>query len=464
MNLSTTPTDLSPNARQHLFWLSPEKFICYGGAKGGGKSWAIRTKQILRRWKYPNSKGLLLRRTYPQLFRTHVMKIKEEWPMLKYNDQKHTFTFPNGSYLELGSANTEGDILDYQGAEYDDIGIDQAEEFTEYQYDILRSCLRTTRVDLKTHMYLGANPGGVGHGWVKRNFIEVIDDPDKRYIPARVYDNPVLLTADPSYLSELEKLPEGLRRAYLEGDWTIFAGQVFSEFRLENHVITEFPTPLRDTKRIICFDWGYNAPGAALYLAYTKDGHVFAYREIYQNAKTPYEWAMDMKQYTEKIEYILLPHDCFAKVHGNESIADIFKRELGIPIRAAGTLVQGARHQRVAITHQYLSIAPDGRPWLQIHAGCKNTIRTLPEMIYDKSDPEDVDTTGEDHCYDALSTGLMERVNRAMESGAVKYEDQNKKEPEAWTADETGAIAGQDFLQGFKDAAVQRRSTTGIER
>lgn len=360
-----------PNPRQILFFLAKEKFLLYGGSKGGGKSWAIRTKQILRRFKYPKSKGLILRRTYPELLRNHIYKIREEWPMLQYNDQKHLFTFPN---------------------------------------------------------------------------------------------NPILMLADPDYIKELEKLPDTLRRAYLEGDWTIFAGQVFNEFRLDKHVITSFDYPLSQTIKIICFDWGYNAPGAALWLAYTSEGRVYAYREIYQNLKTPEQWAQNIKLYTdmEKVEYIVLPHDCFAKIHGNESIADVFKRTLNIPIKAAGTLEKGARHNRVAITHQYLSNAPDSIPFLQIHVSCRNLIRTLPELIYDKSDPEDVDTTGEDHLYDALSTGLMERVNRVTSGGVVKYEGPQTK-PQEWTANPDGSILGPDFLKAFREQAQRRKSTAGIE-
>jgi len=453
------------NDRQWEFFNAGEKFVLYGGAKGGGKSWALRWKSILRRWNYNGSKGLLLRRTFPELYRTHIEKIRREIPQAfyNYNNQQHTFTFVNGSVLELGSCQHESDVLNYAGAEYDDICLDEATEFTEYQFNILKTILRTTRIDLKPRMFLGSNPLGVGHGWVKRLFIEQKLS-DYLYIPAKVYDNPFLLESDSSYVTELERLPEPLRKAYLEGNWDVFAGQAFNEWNREKHVIESFDYPLVNCRRIIGFDWGFNNPGCAEWLAYNPDGRVYVYREIYQNLKTPEGWAKDIKAFTdtEKVEYIVLPHDCFAHVAGRESIASVFKRILNIPIRAGRTLGENARKNRLAITHQYLSNAPDGRPYLQVHVNCKNLIRTLPELIYDQHNPEDIDTTGEDHAYDALSIALMERIYQTVEAGAVKFEG-GKKGPEQWTVSPIGEIKGVDFLKEFAEEAKRRRSTTAIE-
>jgi predicted transport protein len=308
----------------------------------------------------------------------------------------------------MGSAQHEFDILAYQGAEYEDVGIDQAEEFTEYQFDILRSVMRTTKEGIKTQMYLGANPGGVGHGWLKRKFIESTD-PEYKFIPAKVYDNPVLMKTDPDYVEELKKLPTELRRAYLEGDWNVFAGQVFDEWRYDKHVVETFEYPLESCRKIISYDWGYNAPGCAVWLAYTPDMRIYVYRELYQNLKKPEEWALEIKELSqnEKIEYIVLPHDCFSSDKGEETIATIFSRITGLLVVPAKTLVANARKNRLAITKQYLSDAPDGKPYLQVHKSCLNLIRTLPELVYSKTNPEDVDTEGEDHAYDALSIGLM---------------------------------------------------------
>src|SRR4030042_1714355 len=237
-----------PNERQKEFFKAREKFVLYGGSRGGGKSWAIRWKMLLRRLKYPNSKGLLLRRTFPELYRNHILEIQRELPTdaYKYNDQKHTFTFQNGSVQELGSCQFEGDVYNYQGAEYDDIGIDEASQFTKVQFDNFKTNLRTVRDDLQLQMYLGSNPGNVGHFWLKNLFLHKIyeggENPtDYRFIPARVYDNTILMKKDPDYVHQLETLPPDLHGVFLEGDWDVFAGQALNEWRREKHL---YPTSI----------------------------------------------------------------------------------------------------------------------------------------------------------------------------------------------------------------------------
>jgi len=460
---------LSPNARQRQFFAEKAKFILYGGAKGGGKSWAIRWKQILRRLKYPGSKGLLLRRTYPELYRTHIEKIAQEIPkgMATYDNQRHTLRFANGSTLEFASAQYERDILQFQGAEYDDIGLDEATQFTEYQFNMLRSVIRTIRPDIETQIYLSANPGGIGHGWVKRTFVE----PDfskftaeqiaeyrsvNAFVPAKVYDNPVLMKNDPYYLKTLQSLPEALRRMYLDGDWNIFEGQVFNEWRQDKHVTDKFEFPLDVCKKIVGFDWGYASPGCAIFLAYTPENsqgvsRVYAYRELYLTQKTPEQWALAIKAFADldNIEYIVLPHDCYVN-EGRESIADTFQRIIRKPIRRGATLQKNARKNRLAITHQYLSDAKDGKPLMQFHPKLLNTIRTLPELVYADNDPEDINSDGEDHAYDALSLALLSKVIFALQSGAVKPDAPVGRMPVTWRMDEQGVIQGSNFWDAFK--------------
>ena len=451
--------NINPNVKQIDFFKHREKFNLYGGAKGGGKSWAIRTKQILRRLKYPGSKGLLLRRTFPELNRTHILKLKEELPrgMWRYNNQTHTFELSNGSTLECGSCQYEADVLNYQGSEYDDIGVDEATQFTEYQFDILKSCMRTVRKDLRTQMYLGANPGGVGHGWVKRNFIS---SPGEGYsfTPAKVWDNPILMEADPDYVKTLEKLPPELRRMYLEGDWDIFAGQVFWEWRRDKHIVQDFEYPIELCIKIVSFDWGYNAPGCASFLAFTPDGRVYQYREIYQSQKSPQEWAKQLKIFfqVEKITEVVLPHDCFSHLGGNQMIADVFREEwadLGEnkPLIVRGnTGTVGAVKNRLAIMHQYLTDAPDGKPWFQVHEKNQNFIRTIPELVYSTTDPEAIDSAGEDHAYDATALGLMRKVELTLGSGAVKDSGPLRSE-RVWRSDEEGNIQSPDFWSAMKN-------------
>lgn len=455
--------DIKPNAKQIDFFNHREKFLLYGGAKGGGKSWALRTKQILRRLRYPGSKGLLLRRTFPELSRTHIIKIKEEMPKgsWTYNNGSHIFTFPNGSTLECGSCQYEADVLNYQGAEYDDIGVDEATNFTEYQFNILKSCLRTVRKDLVTQMYLGANPGGVGHGWVKREFITQ-QLPDHHFVPAKVWDNPVLMEADPEYVKTLEKLPPELKRMYLEGDWDIFAGQVFWEWRRDKHVIDSFDYPIELCGKLVSFDWGYNAPGCASWLAFTPEGRAYQYRELYQTTHSPLEWAKQMKVFfaVEKVQEVVLPHDCFSHLSGNQMIADVFRNEwadlgeMAPRIVRGNTGTVGAVKNRLAIMHQYLTDAPDGKPWFQVHAKCQNFIRTLPELVYSETDVEAVNSAGEDHAYDATSIGLLRKVELTLGSGAVKDSGPQKAQA-IWRPDDEGNIQGSDFWGAMKNAMLK---------
>lgn len=467
--MPTHTLDLKLNERQIEFFGSHAKYILYGGAKGGGKSWSIRWKQIHRRLKYPGSRGLTLRRTHPELLRTHIERIQLEIPKAwgcVYNESKKTLTFPNGSVQEFGSCQYERDVQNYQGAEYDDIGIDEATQFTEYQFDVLRTNIRTTRMDLKTQIYLGANPGGVGHGWVKRRFITPITpDSDYAFVAAKVYDNPVLMTASPEYVQQLESLPEKLRRAFLEGDWSIFEGQVFGEWREDHHVTGQFDWPLANCKKLICFDWGYNAPGCAIWLAVTPENkygvrHVYAYRELYQNGKSPEEWAQDLKTFMaiESVDYMVLPHDCFAHQGGRQSIADTFRQQVPhLHIREGHTLERGARQNRLALTHQFLGEGADGKPYFQSHVNCRNLNRTLPELIYDEHNPEDLDSDGEDHAYDALSLGFLSLSFTSAKSGAVKpVQPQRQRTTVSQNTD--GSFPAPDFWGAIREKANRPQS------
>lgn len=437
---------LQPNKKQLEFFAAQDKYLFYGGAKGGGKSWCIRWKQIHRRLKYPKSKGLLLRRTYPELLRTHIEKVLQELDpkIFKYDNQKHFLYFPNGSVLEFGSCQYEQDVKQYQGAEYDDIGIDEVTQFTEYQFNILKSILRTTRTDLKTQMYLAANPGGVGHAWVKRLFIDQ-KLPDHRFIPAKVYDNPVLMQADPEYVIQLERLPDHLKRAYLDGDWDIFAGQVFSEFRRELHIIKPF-IPKREFPHFIWIDWGYSGKetdeGAfACYAsALIKAKHmgetfnrVITYKEWYGKFKYPDDWAETIYNDTNG----RLFREGFAdssmfnpKTDGSTSIAGLIERKWeDLHGNFWLKLKPGTKNrlERVATVHNWLQMAPDGLPYWLISENCHHLIRTLPQLVYDKYNLEDVDTEGEDHPYDAASYGLASVRFIPVSLGGINKKEEQKK-------------------------------------
>ena len=447
---------VDPSPKQKEFFKAQEKYILYGGAKGGGKSWALRWKQILRRKVHKHSRGLLLRRTYPELLRNHIYKIREEIPpqFYTYNEQKHIFTFPNGATLEMGACQYEQDVFIYQGSEYDDIALDEAGQFTRFMYDHIKTSLRTTRTDLKTQMYLGSNPGGVGHGWLRDEFMDK-QLPDHTFISAKVWDNPKLMEADPGYVEELKLLPEAMRKMYLEGSWDVFAGQAFPQFNIEKHVTQSPQFEINRAKKVIGFDAGYNDPGCAIWVAFGPERHILAYREIYASGKTPEEWAKEIKAIvdTEQFDYIVLPHDCFSKRDGRTSIADTF-RHAGIgPIREAKNTRKGYRQNSYMLMHQYLSDSLDGTPYLQMTPRCTNLIRTLPDLMIDLH-KEDVNTEGEDHAYDAIRLALMSQIEQTQ-GAVISPRLPHPKQPQI-TISREGTYDLPDFWDYFKNKKKNR--------
>ena len=233
-----------PNDRQRLFLQAREKVVAFGGARGGGKSWAVRVKAVLLCLKYPGIKVMIVRKTYPELQENHILPLCE---MLKtgspdrrerianYNDGKKHILFPNGSRILFRYCDTDSDTQRFQGTEVDVLFVDEATQQTEENMRRLTACVRGTG-EFPRRIYYTCNPGGPGHGWVKRLFIdrqfrEGENPEDYRFIQSLVTDNAALLKKDPDYVGRLKALPQKLRKAWLEGDWNIFEGQFFDDFR-----------------------------------------------------------------------------------------------------------------------------------------------------------------------------------------------------------------------------------------
>ena len=299
-----------PNAKQELFFQSRKKYIGYGGARGGGKSWALRTKFILLALNYSGLKLLLLRKTLPELRENHILPMLSQLGgVARYRRDERAFEFPNGSRIKMGYCDCEDDIYQYQGQEYDVIGIEECTHFTWSQVQFLITCNRTTRGDFKPRMYFTGNPGGVGHNWFKRLFVkaqyEKSENPeDYEFIPATVDDNYVLMRNNPEYVSVLDNLPDKLRQAHRYGNWDIFEGQFFEEFRdiaehyedrRFTHVISPFELP-SDWQLYRSFDFGYRRPFSCGWWAVDYDGRLYRLLELYGCTKTPNEgvrWAPD---------------------------------------------------------------------------------------------------------------------------------------------------------------------------
>ncbi len=385
-----------PNPKQEEFFKADARHVAYGGARGGGKSWALRRLFIMLALAYPGLKLLLLRRTLQELRENHVLPMLTELHgFAQYRDDEKAFVFPNGSRIKLGYCDAEKDVLQYQGQEYDVVGLEEATHFTEYQMQFLTTCNRGTRADFKPQMYYTSNPGGVGHQWFKRLFIDRIyqgkeKSEDYVFIQARVYDNTILMENNPEYVEHLENLPDDLRRAHLDGDWDVFAGQYFREWRRDIHVVKPFEIPSW-WKRFRSLDYGLDTT-ACYWWAVSGEGVIYAYRELHQpnlSLTNAARKIIEMTPANEKISYTVASPDLWNR-----------RQETGfsgveIMARAGLTSLTRARHDRVAgwrAMREYLQpFEAEGKltARMQVFDHCVNLIRCIPLLQHDENDPED---------------------------------------------------------------------------
>lgn len=399
----------------------------FGGAAGGGKSYALLIHALLYALRYPGSRQLMLRRSFPELKRTLIRTSHELFPASwgQYRATDYCWRFKNGSLVEFGYCEHAGDVARYQSAEYDGLAFDELTHFSHYQYACLAARLRGVNPFPK-YIKAASNPGGPGHAWVKERFLSPkpwmepheIKGQRRIYIPARIYDNTFLMKADPGYIQRLEDLPELERRAFLEGDWDIFAGQFFPEYRLDCHGCTPFAIPA-SWRRFVSLDWGYNDPCAVLWHA-AYDSHIYTYRELYVRQMTGSQVAQEIRRLSqgEEIAYYVASPDMWQRrgadsVYG-ENIADSFQ--------GAGIHLMKADNARVVgwqRVREYLALASDGRPYWQFFpALCPNLARSLPALVFDAHNPEDA-AGGEDHAPESLRYALMSRP-RPAKAEAVK--------------------------------------------
>ena len=405
----------TPNQKQEQFLLSEKRRVCYGGARGGGKSWVVRAKATLLALNYPGIKIIILRRTYADLWQNHVLELRKllEPDIATYRDSEKAMVFPNGSRIRFGYCAAEADVLQYQGQEYDIMFLDEATQFTEYMYNCLVASNRGAN-EFPHRMYLTCNPGGVGHAWVKRLFIdkdytEAENPDDYEFIPAKVYDNKVLVDKDPEYVRMLETLPEDMRRAWLDGDWNVFAGQYFREWRDDIHIIDPIEIP-GWWSRYFAMDYGLDML-AGYWIAIDGDGNGYVYREIYESGLIASDAAMRIKEANgdDKIEQWLAPPDLWNRRNDTgRSVADIFM-EQDIPLtKVDKDRINGwqdvhewlkPRDSRDIITGEKTRIAG-----LRFFRNCKQVIRCLPMVQYDAHKPNDVATEPHEltHAPDAI--------------------------------------------------------------
>ncbi len=421
----------APNEKQKLFLKDTHKYVAFGGARGGGKSFAVRVKAVLLAAKYPGIKLLILRNTLQELRNNHIDPLLSLLgKRVSYSEAKREIRFPNGSLIRFGYCACSSDLGQYQGSEWDVVFIDEATKFREEWFDALKVTLRGVN-SFPKRMYLTCNPGGIGHSWVKRLFIdrsykEGEDPDDYSFIKSLVTDNKALMKSDPDYLKRLSSLPPKLRRAWLEGDWNIFEGQFFEEFsddpahygdRIKTHVISPFEIP-PDWKVYRSFDWGFSKPFDVSWWAVDYEGRAYLILQFYGSTGVPDEglkWPPD--RVFAEVARIESEHR-WLKGRLISGVADpaIFSRTVGESVaetadryriyfqRGDNTRVPGWMQVR-----SRLAFDSEGKPSIYFFSTCRHAIRTLKTLEFSPYDPEDLDTTGEDHFADSMRYFCMSR-------------------------------------------------------
>ena len=429
-----------PTEKQALFHRSPADEVLYGGAAGGGKSKAVVMEALIRCLTHPGTQAYLFRRTLRELDDTLVSEALRSVPkeIGAYNGSTHDLRLANGSVMRFRYCAAEKDRLNYQGAEIQWLFIDELTHFEQATYEYLKTRLRARReLDVKPAVRCTGNPGGPGHAWVKKYFVDagepgqIIERRVKsqvlmreqvrtvQYIPARATDNPYL---GEDYIFELEQKPAALRSALLLGKWDAFEGQVFSEFtddpahygdRRFTHVIPAFDIPPQ-WPRYRSFDFGYARPFSVGWWAVDCDGVVYRYREWYGAAGanegvriSPREIGAGIRRIEEaageeRVRGVADPS--IWDTSRGESVAEQIEREgvyfmPGVNARLSGKMQ----------LHNRLKFDAGGVPGLYVFDTCRAFRRTVPALCYDSAHCEDVDTRGEDHVYDETRYFLMER-------------------------------------------------------
>ena len=431
------------------FLAASEREVLYGGAAGGGKSYAM-LADPLRYLSHPQFSGLLLRRTTEEL-RELVWKSQELYPQIisgiKWSERKMQWTSPSGGRLWLSYLDRDDDVLRYQGLSFCWIGFDELTQWpTPFAWDYLRSRLRSTAPDLPVYMRATTNPGGAGHIWVKKYFIDpsspgspfsATDENGKvlvfpkghskegeplftrKFIPARLFDNPYLSTSG-DYEAMLLSLPENQRKRLLEGDWDVAEGAAFPEFDRTVHVVEPFDIPKNWPKFRAC-DYGYGSYSAVLWFAVAPDGQLIIYRELYVSkvlAKDLANKVLHLEENDGTILYGVLDSSCWHK--RGDTGPSLAEQMITVGCRwrpsdrSAGSRIAGKNeiHRRLQMQESY--DGDESVPGMVMFYNCRNLVSQLPIIPLDKKNTEDVNTKSEDHLYDALRYGVMSRPRRGI--------------------------------------------------
>jgi phage terminase large subunit len=438
-----------PFPKQGVFHGSNAKYRLFGGAAGPGKSKALLMEALLQAHENWGANTLLLRRTFPELEQSLLLYFRRDVPRelyRTYNDSKHVVEWWNGSNTRFGYCQSENDVYQYQGAEFVFIGIDELTLFTLRQWQFLTSRNRCPIPGSFPCMAGATNPGNIGHAWVKALWIDKraapgmespdeYDPADYEFVPARVDDNPIY-SGDENYIKTLRALPSHLKRAFLDGDWDVFAGQYFDRFDYSRHVVRPELIEWKDWwPRWISVDWGFEHPAAvywhaAIPAAYSYRsatepaeiagvdpfhtlegrGQIATCREYVTRRTPPRELAREIVARSERngsreqIDAIYLSPDAFARRTDEASIAE----QMGEVLAAAGLpRPVPADDDRIGgwmLMYQML----DAGEWI-LTENCSELIRSIPNLVRDTARIEDVEKMDGDDAADAARYGLKSR-------------------------------------------------------
>lgn len=422
---------ISITKKQQKFIDSEAFETLFGGAAGGGKSYGQLVDALLYALKYPKSKQIIFRSTFSDLEKSLIRVSLNLYPLsiAKYNDSKHTWKFNNGSIIDFGYIQYEKDVYQYQSAEYDVIRFDELTHFTEYMYTYMISRCRGANSYPK-RIKSSTNPGGIGHTWVKDRFIDIGEpntihtckletgeDVTRIFIPSLVTDNKFMLDYDPDYIKRLDALPEKERNALKYGDWDIYDGMFFPEFKRRIHIIEPFVIP-NHWNRYIAMDYGLDM-FAVLFFAIDTKGKTYVYNEIHKSnlivSEARQVLKSVMRQY--KYKYIYAPPDLWNRNRDTgKSTAELFY-EGGIELaKASNNRISGWLNVKEWLKVRKIRNEQTGELYedsdLKIFSNCINLIKYLPQLQRDEKEPNDVATEPHEptHITDALRYFCVSRI------------------------------------------------------